>query len=69
MPASAQKGIKMVQRTLYGHFPEISIPRDEAAAKVPRESFDRELQVKPVDQDKSAEINNWLNSKICGKAC
>ena len=63
-----RKGIQMVQRTSYDHLPEISIPRDEDAAKMSRESFDRELKLQPVEQDKSAAINNWLNSKICGKA-
>jgi len=64
-----RKGIQMVLRTSYDHLPEISIPRDEDAAKMSRESFDRELKLQPVEQDKSAAINNWLNSKICGKGC
>ena len=59
----------MVQRTLYDHRPETSIPRDEDAGNVARESFDREPKLQPVEQEKSAAINNWLNSKICGKAC
>lgn len=57
----------MVQRTSYDHPPETLITRDEVAAT--RESFDRELKLQPVEQDKSAAINNWLNSKICGKGC
>ena len=59
----------MVQRTSYDHLPETSFPRDEDTANVSRESFDRELKLQPAEQDKSAAINNWLNSKICGKAC
>jgi hypothetical protein len=69
MPATARKGIQMVQRTSYDHPSPTSIPRGEDAANVSRESFDRELKLQPVEQDKSAAINNWLNSKICGKAC
>jgi len=67
MPATAQKGHP--NGSAYDHLPEISIPRDEDAAKMSRESFDRVLKLRPVEQDKSAAINNWLNSKICGKAC
>ena len=59
----------MVQRTSYDHPPETSIPRDEHARNVSRESLDPELKLQPVEEDKSAAINNWLNSKICGKAC
>ena len=70
MPATAQKrGIQMVQRTSCDHRPDTSIPCDEDTANVSRESFDRELKLQPVEQDKSAAINNWLSSKICGKAC
>jgi hypothetical protein len=59
----------MVQCTSHDDPSETSIPRDEDARNVSRESFDRELKLHPVEQDKSAAINNWLNSKICGKAC
>ena len=64
-----RKGIQMVQRTSYDHPPETSVQRDEATGNVARESCDRELKLQPVEQDKSAAINNWLSSKICGKAC
>ena len=59
----------MVQRTSHDHHLETSIPRDEDAKNVSRESFDRELKLQPVAQEKSAAVTNWLNSKICGKAC
>jgi hypothetical protein len=64
-----RKGIHMVQRTSYDHSSAVSIPPDKDAANVLRGSLDRELKTQPVEQHKSAAINNWLNSKICGKAC
>ena len=69
MPATVQKGIPMVQRTSHDHLPETWVQRGEATGNVARENYDRELKLQPVEQDKSAAINNWLNSKICGKAC
>ena len=68
MPATAQKGHPNGSAYIIRSPPGVSIPRDEDAAKMSRESFDRELKLQPVEQDKSAAINNWLNSKICGKA-
>jgi hypothetical protein len=57
----------MVQRTSFDRPPETTISRDEEAGNVSRES--REPKLQPLSHDKSAAINNWLNSKICGKAC
>ena len=59
----------MVQRTSHDH--RTSIPRAEAAKNESRERVDRELKLQPIEQvpDKSTAINNWLNSKVCGKAC
>ncbi len=59
-----RKGVWMVQQRTY-ELSEISSQRN-ATSNVPRENYDREL---PVQQDKASAIANWLNSKICGKAC
>lgn len=57
----------MVQRAC-DHPAETSVPPDDLG-NISRESFDQELKLQPMDQDKSAAINNWLNSKICAMAC
>ena len=64
-----RKGNQMVQRTSHDH--RTSIPRAEEAKNVSREWVDRKLKLQPIEQvsDKSTAINNWLNSKVCGKAC
>ena len=61
----------MLQRTSHDNHPETSIPQDEEVKFVSRERVDRELKLQPIEQeqDKSNAIKNWLNSKICGKAC
>ena len=69
MPATAQKGQSNGSAYITRPPSETSIPGDEDAKNGSRESFDGELKLKLVAQDKSAVVNNWLNSKICGKAC
>jgi hypothetical protein len=59
----------MVRRTSYDHLSEKSVRRENASSNVAREGYDRELNQQSVEQDKSTAINNWLNSKVCGKAC
>jgi hypothetical protein len=42
----------------------------EAAGKLPPGSFARDLLLRRVAQAETASnVNKWLNSKICGKAC
>jgi hypothetical protein len=37
--------------------------------KVATERSHQELKREQVESAKAAAIHNWLNSKICGKAC
>ncbi len=39
------------------------------AGKVASERSDQELKLERVQPAKIAAIHNWLNSKICAKAC
>jgi len=42
----------------------------EAADNLPPENYDRELLLRRREQAETASnINKWLSSKICGKAC
>jgi hypothetical protein len=46
-----------------------SIKLEQLADDAAHERSDRELSQERVDQAKTAAIHNWLNSKICAKAC
>ena len=39
------------------------------AGEAGSERSDQELKLARVELAKAAAIHNWLNSKICGKAC
>ena len=70
MPTAAQEGHTMVQQrthndTFQGRLSEVA---DNDAAKLPSEKHNPELKLKRVEQATS-NINKWLGSKICGKAC
>ena len=65
----------MVQQRTYNdtfktRLPKEAAPFKEVAAKTPSEKYDRELNLKRVEPAETASnINKWLDSKICGKAC
>ena len=65
----------MVEQSAYtdaheNRLPKEAAPFKEAAAKLPSEKYDRELNLKRVEQAEIASnIDKWLGSKICGKAC
>jgi hypothetical protein len=64
----------MVQQRTHTDAFENRLPKEAAqfndAAKLPSEKYDRELKLKRVGQAETASnINKWLGSKICGKAC
>jgi hypothetical protein len=65
----------MVQQRTYTDTFENRLPKEaaqvnEVAAKLPSEKYDRELKLKRVEPAETASnINKWLGSKICGKAC
>jgi hypothetical protein len=67
MPAVAQiKAFQMVQQRISA---KTSIKLEQLADDAAHERSDRELSQERVDQAKTAAIHNWLNSKICAKAC
>ena len=63
----------MVQQRTYtdtNRLPKEAAPFKEVAAELPSEKYDRELNLKRVEQAEIASnINKWLGSKISGKAC
>jgi hypothetical protein len=65
----------MVQQRTYTDTLDNRLPKEaaqfkEVAAKLPAEKYDRELNLKRVEQAEIASnIDKWLGSKICGKAC
>jgi hypothetical protein len=65
----------MVQQRSYTEtfknpLPKEAAPFKEVAAKLPLEKYDREQSRQRVEQAETASnINKWLGSKICGKAC
>jgi hypothetical protein len=70
-----RKRIQMVQQRTHTDTFENRLPKEaaqfnEVAAKLPSAKYDRELNLKRVEQAETASnINKWLGSKICGKAC
>jgi hypothetical protein len=65
----------MVQQRTYSDTFQNRLPKEaarfkEVAAKLPSEKYDREQSLQRAEQAETASnINKWLGSKICGKAC
>jgi hypothetical protein len=58
------------QETFEERLSKAAVKFKEAADKAPPASRDRELLLQRVQQAETASnINKWLSSKICGKAC
>jgi hypothetical protein len=56
--------------TFKNRLPKQAATFKEVDAKLPSEKYDREQSQQRVEQAETASnINKWLGSKICGKAC
>jgi len=56
--------------TFKNRLPKQAATFKEVDAKLPSEKYDREQSLQRVEQAETASnINKWLGSKICGKAC
>jgi hypothetical protein len=75
MPATPQiRGIQMVQQRTntetFKHRPsKEAVQVKEVANNLPPENYDRELLRRREPGETASNINKWLGSKICGKAC
>lgn len=63
---SSDRSTEMVQQLLSAM---ITVKLKEVAENVASARSDQELNRERVEDAKTAAIHNWLNSKICGKAC
>jgi hypothetical protein len=56
----------MVQQRTHDHSSEVLDKSEDTAGSRGKRD---QLELQPDKQDTNAAIKNWLNSRICGKAC
>jgi hypothetical protein len=54
--------------TFKNRLPKEAVPHEEVADNLPPASSDRQLRQRK-QAETASNINKWLGSKICGKAC